>query len=194
MSKIFAPSETISRRAGSRSLQIQGSLHQLQKPLRGYTHPLMLPSPIRRHKSVCRPDTTANRKTNTADISGGTFLHPQNGRLSVADSTSKWRYLADTGTDLCVYPGRLIPQYRERVNYELRAANGNTIHTYGWLLLCLNLGVRPTVPSVSPSWSKAPIWGLRPDLYYCWTVAGLLMWGVLSDERTGLSFARFSQQ
>jgi hypothetical protein len=43
--------------------------------------------------------------------------------------------------------------------------------------------------SVSLSWKKAPIWGLRPDLDYCQTVAGLLMWGFLSDERTGLSFA-----
>jgi hypothetical protein len=25
------------------------------------------------------------------------------------------------------------------------------------------------------SWNKAPIWGLRPDFYYCQTVAGLLM-------------------
>jgi hypothetical protein len=39
----------------------------------------------------------------------------------------------------------------------------------------------------SLSWNKAPIWGLRPDFYYCQTVAGLLMWGALSDERTGLS-------
>jgi hypothetical protein len=44
--------------------------------------------------------------------------------------------------------------------------------------------------SVGQSWNKSPIWGLRPDLYYCRTVAGLLMWGALSDERTGLSFAR----
>jgi hypothetical protein len=43
-------------------------------------------------------------------------------------------------------------------------------------------------PSVSLSWNKAPIWGLRPDFYYCQTVAGLLIWGALSDERTGLSF------
>jgi hypothetical protein len=42
--------------------------------------------------------------------------------------------------------------------------------------------------SVSLSWNKAPIWGLRPDLYYCLAVTGLLMWGALSDERTGLSF------
>jgi hypothetical protein len=44
--------------------------------------------------------------------------------------------------------------------------------------------------SASLSWNKAPIWGLRPHLYYCQIVPGLLMWGALSDERTGLSFAR----
>jgi hypothetical protein len=42
--------------------------------------------------------------------------------------------------------------------------------------------------SDSLSWNKAPIWGLRPDFYYCQTVVGLLMWGALSDERTGLPF------
>jgi hypothetical protein len=40
----------------------------------------------------------------------------------------------------------------------------------------------------SLSWNKAPIWDLRPDLYYYQTVAGLLMLGALSDERPGLSF------
>jgi hypothetical protein len=38
------------------------------------------------------------------------------------------------------------------------------------------------------SWCQAPIWGLRPDFCYCQTVAGLLMWGALSDDRTGLPF------
>jgi hypothetical protein len=52
---------------------------------------------------------------------------------------------------------------------------------------------RTDVQSASLSWNKAPIWGLRPDLNYCWTVAGLLMWGALSDERTRLSFARLSR-
>jgi hypothetical protein len=42
--------------------------------------------------------------------------------------------------------------------------------------------------SASLSWNKAPFWGLRPDLYYCLTVAGLLIWGALSDELSGLSF------
>jgi hypothetical protein len=44
--------------------------------------------------------------------------------------------------------------------------------------------------SASLSWYKAPMWGLKPDLYFCQTVAGLWIWGALSDERTGLSFAR----
>jgi hypothetical protein len=39
--------------------------------------------------------------------------------------------------------------------------------------------------SASLTWNKAPIWGLRPDLYYCQTVAGLLMGDDFSDERTG---------
>jgi hypothetical protein len=37
-------------------------------------------------------------------------------------------------------------------------------------------------------WNKATIWGLQPDFYYCETVLGLLMWGALSNERTGLLF------
>jgi hypothetical protein len=39
----------------------------------------------------------------------------------------------------------------------------------------------------SLTWNKAPIWGLRPDFYYCGIVAGLFTWGALFDERTGLS-------
>jgi hypothetical protein len=41
--------------------------------------------------------------------------------------------------------------------------------------------------SASLSWNKAPIWGLHPDFYNCQTLARLLMWSVLSDERTVLS-------
>jgi hypothetical protein len=42
--------------------------------------------------------------------------------------------------------------------------------------------------SAGLSWNKAPIWSLRPYFYYCHIFAGLLMWGALSDERTGQSF------
>jgi hypothetical protein len=53
--------------------------------------------------------------------------------------------------------------------------------------LTLGLILRSTV--IRPvSRNKSPIWGLRPDFYYCQTVAGLLIWGALSDERMDLSF------
>jgi hypothetical protein len=39
--------------------------------------------------------------------------------------------------------------------------------------------------SASLSWNKAPIWDLRPDFFYCQTVAGLLMWGALSGREDG---------
>jgi hypothetical protein len=42
--------------------------------------------------------------------------------------------------------------------------------------------------SASLSWNKAPIWVLRLYFYYCQTVVCLLIWGALSDERTGLLF------
>jgi hypothetical protein len=42
--------------------------------------------------------------------------------------------------------------------------------------------------SASLSWNKTPIGCSRPDFYCCQTVAGLLIWGALYDERTGLSF------
>jgi hypothetical protein len=64
------------------------------------------------------------------------------GRLFITDRITKRQFLVDTGSDLCVYPRRLIPRRRERVNYDLCAANGITIHTYGWLPLSLNLGLR----------------------------------------------------
>jgi hypothetical protein len=40
-----------------------------------------------------------------------------------------------------VFPRELIPQRRERVNYEICATNGTTIPTYEWLPLSLNLGL-----------------------------------------------------
>jgi hypothetical protein len=46
--------------------------------------------------------------------------------------------------------------------------------------------------SASLSWNKAPIWGLRPDFYYYQTIVGLLMWGILSEKRTGLCFTMYS--
>jgi hypothetical protein len=56
--------------------------------------------------------------------------------------STKRQFLVDTRSDLCVYPRRLIPRRRERTNYDLYVANGTTNHTYGWLPLSLNFGLR----------------------------------------------------
>jgi hypothetical protein len=61
------------------------------------------------------------------------------GRLFITNKSSKRRFLIDMGSDLCVFPRKLIPQRRSRVNYDLRAANCTAIPTYGWLPLSLNL-------------------------------------------------------
>jgi hypothetical protein len=49
-------------------------------------------------------------------------------RLFVMDRISKQRYLVDTGSDLCVFPRKLLPGCRECTDYT---ANGTTIPTNG---------------------------------------------------------------
>jgi hypothetical protein len=63
-------------------------------------------------------------------------------RLFVTDRLSKRQFLVDTGSDLCVFLRKFTSRRKERVNYDLFAANGTTIPTYGWLSLNLNLGLR----------------------------------------------------
>jgi hypothetical protein len=62
-------------------------------------------------------------------------------RFFVTDRRSKQQFLINTGSDLCMFPRKLIPQHKERVNSDIRAANGTTVATYGWLSLSLNLGL-----------------------------------------------------
>jgi len=64
------------------------------------------------------------------------------GCLFVTDRNLKQQYLEDTGSDLCVFPRRLLLGCRERTYYTLYAANGTTIPTYGWASRSLNLGLR----------------------------------------------------
>jgi len=63
-------------------------------------------------------------------------------RLHITDLETKQDFLIDTGADLCVYPRKYIRGPRTKSTYELAAANGTTIHTYGQKTLTLNLGLR----------------------------------------------------
>jgi len=71
------------------------------------------------------------------------------GRLFISDRVSKRRYLVDTGSDLCVFPRKLLLGCRERTDYNLYAANGTTIPTYGWSSQNLNLGCAMTSCGIS---------------------------------------------
>lgn len=64
------------------------------------------------------------------------------GRLFVTDKGTKIQYLVDTGSDLCVYPRRKLKSTYAKTNYELIAANGSIINTYGYLNVKLDFGLR----------------------------------------------------
>jgi hypothetical protein len=84
---------------------------------------------------------TVSREYDAADEAAAHVCSTATGRLFATDKSSELRFLIDTGSDLCVFPRKLIPQCRKRVNYDLCAVNGTTIPTYGWLPLRLNLGL-----------------------------------------------------
>jgi hypothetical protein len=81
----------------------------------------------------------------------------------------------------------------QRPNCSSLLIDHQTLHsTYSTELNCTQRQslsyVTTHCQSASLCWFQAPIWGIRPDFYYCLTVVGLLMWDTLSDERTGLPF------
>ena len=64
-------------------------------------------------------------------------------RIFVRDINTNKRFLIDTGSDLCVYPRSGLPQQAQKESgYELVAANGTPIATYGIINLTLNLSLR----------------------------------------------------
>ena len=63
-------------------------------------------------------------------------------RLFVTDTTSKKRFLIDTGSDVSCYPRRYVKQNLQETGYELSAANNSGIQTFGHIPLNLNLGLR----------------------------------------------------
>jgi hypothetical protein len=53
------------------------------------------------------------------------------GRTFITDKSSKRWFLNDTGSYLCVFPRKLIPQSMSRIHYGLCPGNGTTMLTYG---------------------------------------------------------------
>ena len=63
-------------------------------------------------------------------------------RVFIADKNTKISYLIDTGADVCIYPRSRVRGVTKKCEYELFAANGSKINTYGTIILELNLSLR----------------------------------------------------
>ena len=48
----------------------------------------------------------------------------------------------DTGSDVSCFPRKLLHERSQPTGYNLSAANNSTIHTYGFIQLTLDLGLR----------------------------------------------------
>jgi hypothetical protein len=104
----------------------------------------LLPPTLRNRTQRCSQPCTSNMQSKLAQQTSAAahVCTTDTDRLFITVKTSKRRFLIDTGSDLCVFPRKLIPQRRSGVNYDHCAANGTTIPTYGSLPLSLNLGLR----------------------------------------------------
>lgn len=72
--------------------------------------------------------------------------HANPGRLFITDRGTLTKFLIDTGSDICVYPVSALSERRHKTSYQLSAANGSAIDTYGYIQLNLNLGLRRDYP------------------------------------------------
>jgi hypothetical protein len=98
-------------------------------------------------------------------------------------------------TTLCISPSHTDYYSQPRTSLRCWVTSSNTGHSSAPGLITSQAGVCLTPTSLKSNsklyynWRpvdksslvSSPIWGPRPDICYCQTVAGLLMWGALSD-------------
>lgn len=75
-------------------------------------------------------------------VTAATDCSKTSSRLFLTDRVTMIQYLIDTGSDLCVYPRKLLRRKTLCTEYELTAANGTTISTYGIIKLHLDFRLR----------------------------------------------------
>ena len=63
-------------------------------------------------------------------------------RIFILDQRTKTSFLVDTGADIGVHPRSRLSRDVKKTTYELFAANGTRIATYGTLAMELNLSLR----------------------------------------------------
>jgi predicted aspartyl protease len=83
-----------------------------------------------------------NGKLSTGPLTAAIGPVPQQRRLFVVDVATKERFLVDTGAEISVYPVNKLRYRPAATEFQLHAANGSTITTFGFRAMDLNLGVR----------------------------------------------------
>lgn len=69
-------------------------------------------------------------------------VSPRTRRLFIIDRKTREQYLVDTGSDVSVYSRKRVTGIKHKEKYELFAANGIVIPTYGNLTFQLDFGLR----------------------------------------------------
>ena len=76
-------------------------------------------------------------------LTAGSSVTPSAVRLlRIYDSSTRLRYLVDTGAEVSLVPASSEDRQHQRRGYSLQAANGTSISTYGERSLTLDLGLR----------------------------------------------------
>lgn len=70
---------------------------------------------------------------------GGEF---ESRRLTILDSTTRYKFLVDTGSDVSIIPATKTDKRRGIAPFSLHAANGTKINTFGNKFLSVDLGLR----------------------------------------------------
>lgn len=79
-----------------------------------------------------------NRPPVTNEVGGSQYSH----RLRIFDRTSQIRFLIDTGSDVSILPATRTDKTHGPSTFQLHAANGSTIRTYGSRFVTTDLGLR----------------------------------------------------
>ena len=80
-------------------------------------------------------------KRERSSVNAAALDGPKPGRIFVTDKYTKVRFLIDTGADLCIFPRARMSGRVNKCDYELFAANGTRIATYGTVAVTLNLSL-----------------------------------------------------
>ena len=105
--------------------------------------PLLLPCDVRRSReglSFPMHVEFGKRDQPSVDAANDDGLGTR--RIFVRDRKTRISFLVDTGADTCVYPRSSIREQVNKTDYELFAANGTRIATYGTIMMSLDLSLR----------------------------------------------------